>query len=38
MEYGAEAVLVRATVDERTYGPLAQYDIAPSVEDIGDEW
>ena len=37
VEYGADAVLVTATVDDRVYGPLAQYDIAPK-ERNDDEW
>ena len=37
VEYGADAVLVTATVDDRVYGPRAQYDIAPK-ERNDDEW
>lgn len=38
VEYGADAVLVTATVDERTYGPLRLYDVAPQTEEKNDEW
>ncbi len=38
VEYGADAVLVTATVDDRTYGPLRQYDTAPQTEDTDNEW
>lgn len=37
VEYGAEGVTVTATVDDKTYGPLRQYDTAPKKEER-DEW
>ena len=37
VEYGAEGVRVTAVVDDRAYGPLRAYDVAPR-EDAGDEW
>jgi GTP-binding protein HflX len=37
VEYGAEGVTVIATVDDKTYGPLKQYDTAPKKE-AEDEW
>ena len=37
VEYGAEGVTVTATVDDKIYGPLKQYDTDPPKED-GDEW
>ena len=37
VEYGAEGVRVTAVVDERTYGPLRAFDVAPK-EDTQDEW
>ncbi len=37
VEYGPEAVEVVAVVDEKTYGPLRQYDVAPPAEVSDDE-
>ena len=37
VEYGTEGVSVTATVDDKTYGPLKQYDTAP-VKEARDEW
>ncbi len=37
VEYGAEGVTVTATVDDKTYGPLKQYDTNPPKEN-DDEW
>jgi len=36
VEYGAEAVSVTAIVDERTWGPLREFDVAPPKEE--SEW
>ena len=36
VEYGAEAVIVTAVVDERAWGPLREYDIDPPKEE--QEW
>ena len=36
VEYGAEAVTVTAVVDERTWGPLREYDVDPPKE--ATEW
>lgn len=37
VDYGADAVLVTAIADERTYGQLRDYDVDKR-EDVGDEW
>ena len=37
VQYGPEAVEVTAIVDDRTYGPLREYDVNP-VEVKTDEW
>ena len=37
VEYGAQGVSVTATVDDKTYGPLREYDVDPPKEDR-DEW
>ena len=36
VEYGADGVTVTATVDAKTYGPLAQYDLSPVKEDTDE--
>lgn len=37
VEYGTEGVLVTATVDAKTYGPLRVFDTAPKQEETEDE-
>ena len=37
VEYGPDGVRVIATVDDKTYGPLKQYDTAPPKEN-DNEW
>jgi 50S ribosomal subunit-associated GTPase HflX len=37
IEYGPDGVRVTATVDDKTYGPLKQYDENPPKEN-GNEW